>query len=64
MTLLSGVSTALAAGRAAEIFSGSGVVINAKGEILTNAHVVEECQKITVKFASGNSEAGVLVARR
>jgi S1-C subfamily serine protease len=53
---------AVAAGRAAEISSGSGVVINAKGEILTNAHVVEGCQTITVRLAFANSEAGVLVA--
>jgi S1-C subfamily serine protease len=53
---------AVAAGRAAEISSGSGVVINPKGEILTNAHVVEGCQTITVRLAFGNSEAGVLVA--
>ena len=43
--------------------SGSGVVISAKGEILTNAHVVEECQKIYVKLASGNPEAALLVTR-
>jgi S1-C subfamily serine protease len=53
---------AVAAGRAAEISSGSGVVINAKGEVLTNAHVVENCQSITVRLAPGNSEVGVLVA--
>jgi lipoprotein NlpI len=58
-TLISGV----AAGQAAETSSGSGVVIAAKGEILTNAHVVEACQTITVNLASGNSEAAVLVAR-
>ena len=58
-TLISGV----AAGQAAETSSGSGVVIAAKGEILTNAHVVEACQTITVNLASGNSETGVLVAR-
>jgi S1-C subfamily serine protease len=53
----------VAAGRAAEISSGSGVVIGAKGEVLTNAHVVEGCQKITVKDASGNPETALLVAR-
>ena len=50
------------AGRAAEISSGSGVVIGATGEVLTNAHVVQGCQSITVKLASGNSEVGALVA--
>jgi hypothetical protein len=49
-------------GQAAEISTGSGVVIRAQGEILTNAHVVEGCQNITVKLASGISEVGVLVA--
>ena len=49
--------------QAAEISSGSGVVINANGEVLTNAHVVEACQTITVKLASGNSETGALIAR-
>jgi S1-C subfamily serine protease len=53
----------VAAGRPAEISSGSGIVIGAKGEVLTNAHVVEGCQKITVKDASGNPETAVLVAR-
>ena len=49
--------------RAADISSGSGVVIGSKGEILTNAHVVERCAAITVQFSTGNSEAAVLVAR-
>jgi S1-C subfamily serine protease len=58
--LISGV----AAGQAAEIISsGSGVVIGVQGEILTNAHVVEACERITLKRSSGNSEMGVLVAR-
>ena len=55
--LLSGVG-----GHAAEISSGSGVVISTKGEVLTNAHVVEGCQSITVKLASGITEAAALVA--
>jgi S1-C subfamily serine protease len=46
----------------AETFTGSGVVIGTKGEILTNAHVVEACQKITVKLPSGNSQPSALVA--
>ena len=57
-TLFNGVM----AGQAAEISSGSGVVISANGEILTNAHVVEGCQSITVKLASGITEAAALVA--
>jgi hypothetical protein len=38
-------------------------VIGTKGEILTNSHVVEACQTITVKLASGNSQPSALVAR-
>jgi len=58
-TLMSGV----AAGQGARIASGTGVAIGAEGEILTNAHVVEGCQRISVKLASGHSEVAELVAR-
>ena len=57
-TLFNGVM----AGQTAEISSGSGVVISTKGEILTNAHVVENCQSITVRLAPGNSEVAALFA--
>jgi uncharacterized protein (DUF2147 family) len=49
-------------GLTAEISSGSGVVIGTGGEILTNSHVVEECQSITVRLSSGKSEGGTVVA--
>jgi TPR repeat protein len=49
--------------QAAEISSGSGVVIGGQGEILTNSHVVEKCEKITVQFSAGNAETAALVAR-
>jgi hypothetical protein len=52
-----------ATAEAAEISAGSGVVIGTQGEILTNAHVVEACSAIDVRFSSGNSELAVLVAR-
>jgi S1-C subfamily serine protease len=51
------------AAQAADISSGSGVVIGVHGEVLTNAHVVEACRTITVKLASRNSETAVLVTR-
>src|ERR1700731_615348 len=44
-------------------FPAAGVVIGAKGDVLTNAHVVEGCQKITVKAGFGNPETAALVAR-
>ena len=59
---LSVLVSGVVAGQAAEISSGSGVVISAQGDILTNAHVVEGCQSITVKLASGITEAAALVA--
>jgi S1-C subfamily serine protease len=44
--------------QAADLTSGSGAVIGANGEVLTNAHVVENCTKITVRSSSAAS-AGV-----
>jgi hypothetical protein len=37
-------------------------VIGSQGEILTNAHVVENCESITIGFPSGSSEIAVLIA--
>jgi len=56
--LVSGVS----AGQGADTFSGSGVVIGTHGEVLTNAHVVENCTKIIVRSSSATS-AAFLIAR-
>ena len=54
-----------ATAEAAETSSGSGVVINSKGEILTNSHVVEDCSQITARLPfDGSIEAlAILVAR-
>jgi tetratricopeptide (TPR) repeat protein len=43
--------------------TGSGIVIGNRGEILTNAHVVDRCDAITVQFASKKTDAAVMVAR-
>jgi hypothetical protein len=59
VAMLVGAVAAAAADRA----TGSGIVINTKGEILTNSHVVEACRTITVKLASGNSVNGAVFAR-
>lgn len=48
--------------QAADISSGSGVVIGANGEVLTNAHVVSGCAQIAVRFSSGDLVAARLVA--
>jgi S1-C subfamily serine protease len=41
-------------GRAVDISAGSGVVIGTHGEVLTNAHVVENCTEITVRSSSAS----------
>lgn len=40
---------------------GSGVVVDARGYVVTNQHVVENASKITIKLASGEERPGVLV---
>jgi S1-C subfamily serine protease len=37
----------------ADVFSGSGVVIGTNGEVLTNAHVIENCTESRELLASG-----------
>ena len=48
---------------AASALTGSGVIISADGDILTNAHVVNGCAQITVRSMAGTSADGRLVAR-
>jgi hypothetical protein len=43
--------------------TGSGIVVGGHGEILTNFHVVESCENITVKLPLKNVEAATLIAR-
>jgi tetratricopeptide (TPR) repeat protein len=43
--------------------TGSGIVIGNRGEILTNAHVVDRCDAITIRLASKKSDTAVMVAR-
>ena len=40
---------------------GSGVVIDPRGFIITNQHVIDGGSKITVKFSNGDEQPGVLV---
>lgn len=42
---------------------GSGFIIDKRGYILTNNHVVAKAQKITVTFSGGNKAEAVLVGR-
>jgi tetratricopeptide (TPR) repeat protein len=53
-------ATTLAIG---DTFTGSGVVIGSRGEILTNSHVVEGCESILVQVPSESPEKAVLIAR-
>jgi S1-C subfamily serine protease len=50
-------------GQSAKISAGSGIAVGTQGEILTNSHVVEGCEKIVVRLSSGNLETAVLVGR-
>jgi lipoprotein NlpI len=68
VTILLAPLTALILGvvvpaQASETVTGSGVVIGTHGEILTNSHVVESCEQITVLLSSKESQLAVLVAR-
>ena len=47
----------------ANTVTGSGVVIGRQGEILTNSHVTENCQSITVQISSGKMQPAILIAR-
>jgi hypothetical protein len=49
--------------QAADTSTGSGVVIGGQGEILTNSHVIEDCQSITVQSPSNKSDTATVVAR-
>jgi S1-C subfamily serine protease len=57
------VLAARASAQAAEISSGSGVVIGIHGEVLTNAHVVEHCTQITVRSPAQDLATALVVAR-
>ena len=50
------------AAQAAEIY-GSGVVIGIHGEVLTNAHVVKQCTRITVRSSAQDSAVALVLAR-
>jgi S1-C subfamily serine protease len=41
--------------------SGSGVIYDTKGDIVTNAHVVEQAQKLTVTLSTGKTYSATLV---
>jgi S1-C subfamily serine protease len=57
------VLAARASAQAAEILSGSGVMIGDHGEVLTNAHVVKACAQIIVRSLAGDSPTAQLIAR-
>jgi S1-C subfamily serine protease len=48
---------------AAETTAGSGFFITSEGHLITNAHVVEDCRKISVSNASGGEWDGKLAGR-
>jgi hypothetical protein len=46
-----------------ETFAGSGVLVGTRGEVLTNSHVLDRCDTITVQFPSEGPQAATLIAR-
>jgi S1-C subfamily serine protease len=57
------IETEQAVGGKTEGGSGSGVVLDQQGDILTSLHVVKGADKINVMFADGNTAAGTIVTQ-
>src|SRR5262245_10440635 len=58
----SGITTNSPFGREQGTATGSGFVVDRRGDILTNAHVVDGAQKVTVRFGGSGSELPAEVA--
>jgi S1-C subfamily serine protease len=56
------LAAGLTAGQAADVATGSGIFIG-PGEVLTNAHVVEDCRSIKLTFVNGSPEPATVIAR-
>jgi putative serine protease PepD len=52
----SGITANTPLGPQRETATGSGFVLNRRGDILTNAHVVEGARKVTVRIGNGDSD--------
>lgn len=60
--ILAAGAASVVAARAADLVTGSGILIGSSGEILTNAHVVAACRSIKLTFANGDAESAALIA--
>jgi putative serine protease PepD len=58
----SGITTNSPFGREQGTATGSGFVVDTRGDILTNAHVVDGASKVTVRFGGSGSEVPAQVA--
>jgi putative serine protease PepD len=52
----SGITTSTPSGQARETATGSGFVLDRRGDILTNAHVVDGARRVTVRFGHTGGE--------
>src|SRR3954452_10355227 len=62
VNLVKKVSPSVVQIRTAEAL-GSGVVFDDRGDVVTNAHVVDGARRVVVTLASGESHAGTVVGR-
>ena len=58
----SGITADTPVGPQRETATGSGFVLDRRGDILTNAHVVEGARKVTVRIGNGDSDIAAQVA--
>jgi putative serine protease PepD len=57
----SGITTNTPFGRSEGVATGSGFVLDRRGDILTNAHVVDGARQVTVRFGGNGSETPATV---
>ena len=55
-------SSAIALTRYEQISAGTGFLVNRDGDVVTNAHVLKDCQSITVRTEHGEQKANLIAS--